>query len=742
MNSATALGTSLFTINNATVGTSLLDNTSSGAVTISPAVPINWNGAFAFIGSNSLNLGSGAVAMGGAAASTRTVTVKANNLQIDGPITDAGNLDNFVKQGAGTLTLTNPANSWGGTTSINGGTVALGSTGTLGTATTALNLGNGELSISGAQSVSLPAITDNTGTDTITLTPISGALTVTAASLAARSTGSTMLYRGTNLGSTPGSGVATILFSTPPALTTGATGPWGSLAASGTGTLGTTQAAVLKGALVDTSASGSGIGFATYDPTDGVRLLNPLTEQNSVTTTTGFAATNNGDNVLISNPGSALSLTGKPVNTLQINNTTTGTSPLAITLSGTLDPSNGLLFTGSSPITVTGGTDIVVADSSTTAQDFDILSTDTGSVTISSIMNESGASSNVGAITFGGPGNITLSGGSLVTKSNGGAFFNGSGTVTLAEAVNMSSGGLNIDDGTVILASGFSYSTARPFHLAAGATLNLNGISPGNVDYLVDVNGAGGTITNTNATTSTLTIENSSSTNNSTQTFSGAITGNINLVLQVSGSNVITQVLAGQSTYTGTTTIGNNTLKLGINNALPVGTALTVNGATSGITSVLDLGGFNQTVGSLAGTLTAGPSATILNSAVSTISTLTVNGSANSEYDGVIEDNAGTGGTVALAKSGASTLTLTGVNLYSGGTTVRGGTLVASGSSPTGIGLVTIANGGILAGTGTIAGAVTVNPGGHIAPGVGGIGTLNLGSGSCAESQRRFGAGL
>jgi autotransporter-associated beta strand protein len=84
----------------------------------------------------------------------------------------------------------------------------------------------------------------------------------------------------------------------------------------------------------------------------------------------------------------------------------------------------------------------------------------------------------------------------------------------------------------------------------------------------------------------------------------------------------------------------------------------------------------------------------------------------------------GTGG--SLVKSGSDTLTLSGADTYTGGTTVAAGTLLVTGS----VGNVTVAAGATLAGTGagTLAGAVTSS--GTIAPGtaVGSIGTLAVGS--------------
>jgi fibronectin-binding autotransporter adhesin len=78
-----------------------------------------------------------------------------------------------------------------------------------------------------------------------------------------------------------------------------------------------------------------------------------------------------------------------------------------------------------------------------------------------------------------------------------------------------------------------------------------------------------------------------------------------------------------------------------------------------------------------------------------------------------------------LSQVGSGTLILKGTSTYTGTTTVAAGTLQVAGEL--GNTAVTVKNGATLAGQGTIAGSVTIQDGGHLAPGPGAE-TLSVGS--------------
>jgi outer membrane autotransporter protein len=162
-----------------------------------------------------------------------------------------------------------------------------------------------------------------------------------------------------------------------------------------------------------------------------------------------------------------------------------------------------------------------------------------------------------------------------------------------------------------------------------------------------------------------------------TATYSDVLSGDGGLRIG-EGSNTGTVVLAGNNTYSGGTTINSGTLQAGSTTAFSPNSAFTVK-------SVLDLNGFSNSVGSLAG------SGTVTNNGSPAVLTAGGNGT-NTVFSGTLINGTAS---LGLIKTGVGTLTLSGANTYSGGTVIDRGTLLVNNAQALGTGNVTV-NGGIL----------------------------------------------
>ncbi len=327
------------------------------------------------------------------------------------------------------------------------------------------------------------------------------------------------------------------------------------------------------------------------------------------------------------------------------------------------------------------------------------VNSDAGTLTLSAI---TGAT--IG-LSVGGSGNTTVSG--VISTTSGTLTKDGSGTLTLSgtntytgpttlaagvldlqsnAALGTAAGTTSVTAGAAILVDGSGLSIAEP------VTLNGTGISgAGALRNLANSNTWSGAVTLGSATTITsvagsltlsgavttagfvLTIDGSGNTSKSAGVISG--TGG----LTKTGSGTLTVSVA--NTYSGATTISAGTLKVGVANAIGASSALTV---SSG--AIFDLGGFSDTVGSLAG------AGSITNSGASA-GTLT-NGALNTStaFTGTIADGTAA---VAITKSGTGTLTLSGNNTYGGATTLSAGVLDLQSSTALGTtaGATTVASG-------------------------------------------------
>ncbi|MEZ0388731.1 MAG: beta strand repeat-containing protein, partial [Verrucomicrobium sp.] len=163
-------------------------------------------------------------------------------------------------------------------------------------------------------------------------------------------------------------------------------------------------------------------------------------------------------------------------------------------------------------------------------------------------------------------------------------------------------------------------------------------------------------------------------TNGSSLAVTGGISGNAGITK--TGTGVLT---LGTATYTGDTVISAGTVMAGAASSFSAASAHTLGAGT-----ILRLNGFSGNIGSLSG------SGTVENNHASTAVVLTAGANNQSTtFSGVLRN--GGVGTLGLTKTGNGTLTLTGLNTYTGPTVVNRGTLlVGTGGSLTGAGALSV----------------------------------------------------
>ena len=161
-----------------------------------------------------------------------------------------------------------------------------------------------------------------------------------------------------------------------------------------------------------------------------------------------------------------------------------------------------------------------------------------------------------------------------------------------------------------------------------------------------------------------------------------------------------TWIINTASNTWGATAITFGTLRLGISDALPVTTTLTIGKGDSVGDAIFDLNGFNQTIAGLGEAHFFGAGAQKITSAAA--ATLTLNNTAVNTY-GI--SNSVIQGAVSLVKTGSGTLVLTGTNTTSGSFTVSNGTLIVSGTGTLGVNSTKIT---VAAGTLTLSNSVSI----------------------------------
>jgi fibronectin-binding autotransporter adhesin len=223
-----------------------------------------------------------------------------------------------------------------------------------------------------------------------------------------------------------------------------------------------------------------------------------------------------------------------------------------------------------------------------------------------------------------------------------------SNSLTLSGAItgsfNLTAGG-NHGTGTIILAN-----TSNTY---SGTTVTAGILQVGNGSS----NGSLGSGSVTIGSAGTLTFDNPSAYN---------LTDN---VTASASTSVLNQNGAGELELSGTNNLG--TVNIASGSAIQVtsagGLTSTSGNLTMSGTALLDLDGNAASVGALSGT---GTIDSVTNTGASTLTTGSDNNSTS--FSGVIQN---TNGSVALVKTGNGTLTLSGNNTFSGGTTINGGAI-------------------------------------------------------------------
>ncbi|HUJ79293.1 MAG TPA: LamG-like jellyroll fold domain-containing protein [Nitrospiria bacterium] len=574
---------------------------------------------------------------------TGVIDTNGQTVSLAGVISGAGGL---TKNGVGTLTLAGTAaNTYSGTTTVNGGELDLSKTAGLNAVPGALVIGDGtgsdtvklinanQIADAAAVTIASSGVLDLNGrTETIGSlgdgSPAGGAVTSGAA-------GAITLTTGGNNGSTTFSGVISDGSGTV-ALVKQGTGTW-----TVAGNNGYSGATLISQGILTAAANnalGSNLGATTVSSGASLSFSGGITYSTAETVTINGAGAA-GTAGAINNSSGTNSFAGPIVLAIP---STIGSSAGSLTLGGGITGAGMDLTLGGAGGGVVGG---VIGTTTGT-----VTKTGTGTWTLAGNNTYSGATSiNQGTLQLGAAGDGTD--GPL-------------GTIT---------GNTTVAGGATLDANGVTLSTAEPL------TLNGTGV------------GANGALVNGSGTAATyggpVTLGSNSSLGGSGDlTVAGVIGGAFNLTKV--GANALT-LSNGNNSYTGMTTVGAGTLKLGAAGSPPnsplgttaggtvvsSGATLDLNGMTLATAEPLTLNGAG--VGANGALVNGSGTAATYSGPVTLASTAAAGGAGDMTLSGVMT---GAGG---LTKVGAGTVTLSNAgNSYAGATSMLAGNLLVAAAAP------------------------------------------------------------
>lgn len=356
-------------------------------------------------------------------------------------------------------------------------------------------------------------------------------------------------------------------------------------------------------------------------------------------------------------------------------------------ISGLITNLTGLTKLGAGTLTVSGNNTGYSGTTTISAGNLRVTNTNslgTGSLVFNAGNLQSSTTTTI-ANNYSLAATSAINGSNAITLSGNGALTTGTLNVTNTALTTLSgalSGAGNIDmnatGGTLVLSGNNTYTGTTDVTTGTLSVTNSNGLGTG-VNFTSSVDVASGAVLNlagvTIAPLIPLTLNGTgiasggALTSSGTSRYDGSITSNAASIgaggtlrlTGVLGGTSVTSVGAGTlvfenagNNYSGATTINAGVLQLAANNnTTPSTTNVTVaNGAT------FDLNGFNDTIQSL-----SGAGSVLLGGG-----TLTT-GNASSTFSGVIDE------TGNLIKDGTGTFTISGINSFTGTTTINSGIL-------------------------------------------------------------------